>query len=156
MIFVNTDLFLSGLLSGTGLVYAKVIAALSIFGFLLLIDNLTKIKSPVHLRRLKKFSLIDGVFTTEDASEVLGQFFTEKIRFHEQRKADLLPQKGERGVFSENRLNELKKDQTEFIETIIHAQLAGKNLKITSNIEVELVDDEPTLQESKILEKVFA
>ena len=156
MIFVNTDLFLSGLLSGTGLVYAKVIAALGIFGILLLIDNLTQIKNPIHVSRMKKFSLIDGVFTTDDASAILGHFFAEKIKFHEERNESLLIAKGEVSEFSENRLKELKKDKTELIETIIHAQLAGKTLKITSNIEVELVDDEPTLEERQVLEKVMA
>lgn len=156
MIFANTDLFLSGLLSGTAAVYAKVISALAIFGLLLFIDNISNIKNPIHMSRLKKFNLISGIFTSEDATEILGHFFSEKIKFHEQRKFGLFERKGVVCEFSENRLKELKKDNAELMETLTHAHLTGKTLKITSHIEVELVDDEPTLQNGKVLEKASA
>lgn len=156
MIFANTDLFFSEFLSGTTAVYAKVISALAIFGLLMIIDNMSNIKNPIHMSRLKKFNLIDGIFTSEDATEILRHFFSEKIKFHEQRKFGLFERQGVVCEFSEKRLKELKKDNAELMETITHAHLAGKTLKITSHIEVELVDDEPTLQNGKVHQKAGA
>ena len=104
---------------------------------------------------IKEFNLIDGTFSGEDATEILGNFFSAKIKLHEQRKFGLFEREGVVCEFSEKRLKELKADLAELMETVTLAKLTGKTLKVNSHITVELVDEEPTLKNGKITGQVL-
>lgn len=90
------------------------------------------------------FQLIQGTFSDEDAKEILSHLFAEKIKFHVNRNFSLKERFGEESAYSTKRIKELKHDRTELLNIIENARIMGKKLKLSSQVHIELVDDEKT------------
>ncbi len=100
----------------------------------------------------KKFTLINGVFNEEDANNLLYSFFSAKIKLHAERKLSTYEREGIDCEYSNKRIAELTADRKQILELMQQARLQGKTLKISSEINIELVDEEPTLQAGKLVE----
>ncbi len=99
-----------------------------------------------------EYKLINGIFTEEDAQDLLTHFFSEKIKLHALRQFSLYERYGIKCEYSEKRTKELKADKAEILDLLKEARLTGKSLRINSDIQIELVDKEPTLKDGKLLD----
>ncbi len=101
---------------------------------------------------IKNFKLIDGTFAPEEATEILNQVFSEKIKFHMGLKFGLYERLGITSEFSSKRFEELKQDKEELLELVRLAHLMGKKVRVNSDVYVEFVDGEPSLKENEMLD----
>ena len=99
-----------------------------------------------------EFKLVNGTFTEEDAKEILLHFFSQKIKFHCGRQFSLYERLGINCEFSEKRTEELKRDKQDIIALMKQAKLTGKNIKINADIQIELVEEDPTIKDGKIID----
>ena len=85
------------------------------------------------------FNLINGSFTPAEGREILMHLINKKINFHEIRDFSYKIRFEEGNEESQQRIVELKQSKKE-IETLIKAaKESGKDLKISSSINIELV-----------------
>jgi hypothetical protein len=89
---------------------------------------------------IENIKFIDGIFNTEDASEILLAVLNDKINFH----ASLLLSNIERfGVDTSNskkRIQELRAEKKRLVELIKVAKGSGALLEIASIISIKLID----------------
>lgn len=86
-----------------------------------------------------KFSLIDGVFQPEDAATILFNLISDKIKFHNTLVLSTYEHSGEVNEKSQERIEALATSKNEVNELIKQAQKHGFELKINSEINIELV-----------------
>ncbi len=63
-----------------------------------------------------KLTLIDGVFSAQDAAELISQMFSVKIKFHEQKISQSTSEEDIK--FRENKIKNLQKELHEFREVM--------------------------------------
>lgn len=82
----------------------------------------------------RNLKLIDGVFIPQMAKEVISTLIKSKIEFHSGHKfsGDVL--------YSEQRLKELNHLHDLIEKIVLKAISDGKKMKISSSIEIELID----------------
>lgn len=85
---------------------------------------------------MKEFGLISGVFTPEEANEVLITLVDDKIRIHQRNNWSRRERFGESGAAGEERITELRKTRAELLEFLAEADSAGTKLSIRCNIEI--------------------
>jgi len=86
----------------------------------------------------KKFELIKGEFSPEDAFKILGHLIHEKISYHNLRSFREFERLGKKDEWSETRIEELKQSRDKIRAIIDNAKDQGKVLSIKSNISLEL------------------
>ncbi len=90
---------------------------------------------------MQSISLIDGIFTPSDASDILNAMLTKKINFHnlqimrikEGNHDDLC-------THDATRLNKLKAEQSRLKEILDEVRSQGKKMNIQSTITIEVLD----------------
>ncbi len=87
----------------------------------------------------QSFELILGSFSPEDAKEIIMNLITGKIDFHKKRSFSNEIRFGEPDAYSENRIDQLTVSKNRMYDLIESASTQKKLLKITSNIEIELI-----------------
>ncbi|OAQ38490.1 hypothetical protein A5893_13780 [Pedobacter psychrophilus] len=85
---------------------------------------------------IKKFKLIEGIFSASDAKEILLNLIEEKIKFHELRSFSDEVKQGKKNDESLLKVAELN-DTKSKIKALLEKVENGKNLKINSFIEIE-------------------
>jgi hypothetical protein len=86
-----------------------------------------------------QFELIKGVFSAEDASEILYHLINEKINFHNMRSFSQHERFGSGDVWSNSRVEDLKLSKEAIRLIIEQARAQGKMLNIKSNITIEVI-----------------
>lgn len=84
-------------------------------------------------------NLINGDFTPEDAKEILNELITEKINFHERKSLSSQIRFGYKDEASIKRVVELKSLREYINEKIKEAQYQSKNVRIISDLQLELI-----------------
>lgn len=87
----------------------------------------------------KKYKLINGTFSADESKEILTSVFSGKIQFHQLKNLSSLERFGKEDPFSIHRLAELNTDMTALISYLNEAKSHGKQLKIESYIEINLL-----------------
>jgi len=85
-------------------------------------------------------SFIEGVFDTEDGQEILNYLFAKKITYHQNRLFDLDIKYSRDCQFSKMRIASLSDSRDQVNNAVREAVKQGKKLKVTSTIQLELVD----------------
>ena len=88
----------------------------------------------------QKLSLIDGSFSPADAKELLVNLFTSKIQFHELRNFSIRERFGHTDMQAQHRIPALRQSREEAILLAQEAAETGKQLQITSIVEIKLID----------------
>lgn len=83
-------------------------------------------------------NLIDGVFSPNEAKDVLVTLIRNKINFHNLEIFSLEERNGKDIERSQKRLAELKKNNEKLIEIIQYAEKNEKTLKVFSSINIEI------------------
>ncbi|MEP6466307.1 MAG: hypothetical protein ABJB05_08375 [Parafilimonas sp.] len=90
------------------------------------------------MKQTEKFILIKGLFSAEDATEVLLSLINYKIRFHQMKNFSLQERFGKNDKYSLERIDELKVSR-ERIETIIgEAKSGNADMIINSSIDISI------------------
>ncbi|MBL6448244.1 hypothetical protein JMN32_18160 [Fulvivirga sp. 29W222] len=86
-----------------------------------------------------RFDLIKGVFTPEEAHEIMTNLLMKKINFHEMRDLSQQIRFGLKDETSLQRIEELKASLVTLQELVKKAKLSERNLKLESNLSVEFI-----------------
>lgn len=85
--------------------------------------------------------LVDGIFTAEEAREILLNLIQCKIQYHELNNFSSMEQHGKPDTIAMHRLPELRAEQEKIEQLTRHAIQKRCILKITSAIRVEIIDE---------------
>jgi hypothetical protein len=85
-------------------------------------------------------NLIDGVFSSTEANDVLVTLLRNKINFHNLEIFSLEERNGENIERSKKRLEELKQTNEKLVEIIRYAEKNDKVLKVLSSINIEVIN----------------
>ncbi|WP_080057520.1 hypothetical protein [Spirosoma aerolatum] len=85
--------------------------------------------------------LIEGVFTHEDAREVLCGLLTYKINFHDLKTFSHMERKGEEHIDSLKRVEELKADKARVLSWLKGIE-SGKQIRIQSEIKIYVENEQ--------------
>jgi hypothetical protein len=88
----------------------------------------------------QQYQLINGLFTPEEAKQMLFSLINSKINFHQIEKFTIQEKTSGDVSHSEKRINELKALYREVEIVLSNATVASKRLKIESSIMFHLVD----------------
>ncbi len=86
-----------------------------------------------------EFELIKGVFSPDDALEIIMHLLNEKIKYHGVRSFNQSIRIGSKDEWSEVRIEELKESRDEIKFLLDKAKEDGHTVKINSIISIELI-----------------
>lgn len=115
-----------------------------LFGFLNFVKKIKTMKKTILQKEEKStleinLNLISGDFTPEDAKEILNELITEKINFHERKSLSSQIRFGYKDEATTKRVVELKSLREYVNEKIKEAQYQQKNVRIISDLQLELI-----------------
>ena len=93
------------------------------------------------MNKNEKLTLIEGKFLNEEASEILTNIFTTKIRFHEAKNFSSQERMGKDDEIARERIPALKKELKKLQELLTEAKANNKKLIISSEINISLFDN---------------
>ncbi len=93
------------------------------------------------MNKIETLSLITGVFTDEEAKEVLMNIYLTKIQFQEMNNFSFQERFGKQDQKSITRISELKVEIKKMLSIISEAKVQNKNLVIFSEINLQLLDN---------------
>jgi hypothetical protein len=88
----------------------------------------------------RKFQLIDGTFTPDEARHVLCAMVKSKIDFHSLAKHSETERSAQSGLSSEERLIALRELDEKLKALFASAKAAGKKLEVKGGFEITLTD----------------
>ena len=92
------------------------------------------------MKNKTNYKLIDGTFDVDEAKDILLGLVKYKIQFHANKVFSTDIRFGEMDEPSSKRAYELKQTREEIQDMIQLLELTNKKLKITSTINVEIID----------------
>lgn len=93
---------------------------------------------------MQNFTLINSIYTAEDAKEVLVSLINNKISSLQQLSFGIHEREGRNSEHIKKRIDELRTMRTELIDKIKGIE-DGSNLKVSAQIELEVVENEVTV-----------
>jgi len=84
-------------------------------------------------------TLIEGIFSYEDADEILSHFFSSKIKYHQIKNWSSNERFGKDDEISKERIPALERDLEKLKKILNQAKIDNKKFKIHSSINIELV-----------------
>jgi hypothetical protein len=93
------------------------------------------------MSNFENLNLIDGVFSNEEAKEILMNVFSTKILFHELKNFSSEERFGKPDKTASKRIPELKKEVEKVLQILSEAKINNKTLRISSEINIKLLDD---------------
>lgn len=85
--------------------------------------------------------LVDSTFTATEASDVIASLIEQKINFHTLRRLSM--SEGDINCdtsYDDSRLSQLIKERKHFKEICREARAAGKRMRVSGMLEIELID----------------
>lgn len=93
------------------------------------------------MKSSETFNLIEGVFSTDEAREILMNIFSTKIQFHEMKNLSSEERFGEQDTVAKKRIPQLKIELEKLEKIISEAKSGTKKFAITSEINILLVEE---------------
>ena len=87
-------------------------------------------------KEVRNYRLISGVFSPDEANEVLMTLIDDKISFHRKNNWSRSERFGESGAAGSRRINELRETKTELAALMEEAGSAGQRLAIDCTISI--------------------
>jgi dihydroorotase len=85
-----------------------------------------------------KLQLISGLFSSQEALEVLMSLFNSKMKFHELKNFSSMERKGKEDKMSIKKINQLKENIVVLQELIKIAEEKNAPLKISSKVTIQV------------------
>ena len=92
------------------------------------------------MKKNHDFKLIEGVFTPQDAKEVLISLYSSKLNFHEMKNFSSNERLGKNDETSTKRIPELKKSILDITEIIENAVKKKRKLILTAVVNIQVTD----------------
>ena len=92
------------------------------------------------MKENKEIKLVNGIFSPEEAKEVLYKLINSKIKYHQLEKFSSTERNMGDVNFSEDRINQLEVSKSVIDSQIEFAQKANKSIKIDGTIVLEFTD----------------
>ncbi len=89
---------------------------------------------------MEKLQLIAGIFSNEEAHEILNNVFTAKIHFHAMKNFSSEERFGSPDAIARKRIPELTEELVKVERIIQEAKAKGKKLAISSEINIAFID----------------
>lgn len=93
------------------------------------------------MNKPEKLVLIEGVFSHQEAKEILRNVFSSKIRFHEHKNFSSQERFGKDDEIAKKRIPELKKEMMRLSEIYHQAETQNKYLHISSEVHISFIED---------------
>lgn len=90
---------------------------------------------------IQKLTLINGTFKPDQAKEILSKIFADKIKYHEVKNFSSQIRHGKDNKVSVKRIPELKESIEKLSEIVEAAKKAKKKLVISSDVHIEMIDE---------------
>ena len=90
------------------------------------------------MKKIEKEPLIKGVFTSEEAKEILSNLFESKIYFHQISALGIEERTGINSPFHKKRISELSGSLKNIIKVIRLASKNNLSLKISCDVKIEI------------------
>jgi hypothetical protein len=87
----------------------------------------------------QKFSLIDGLFSSQDSKEILTSIYSSKIQFHQRKNFSTEERFGKADETALNRIPELKKNIERILQILEETESSGLNLEIKADITINFL-----------------
>jgi len=88
-------------------------------------------------KKSETFTLIDGVFSLEDAREILMNLIHRKIQYHNIQNLSSLERRGVQDPVSQNRIKELEKTRRQILEMLdVHSSDSDREVLVNSEINI--------------------
>jgi len=86
-------------------------------------------------------NLIDGEFTPSEAKDVINTLIREKVNFHKLNRLSMWEGDTQSDTsFDDGRISQLLQSKEDFIQVYNKAKAAGKKVKLTGVVHIELID----------------
>lgn len=92
------------------------------------------------MNKNENLSLIEGSFNPEEAREILLNIFSTKINFHERKNFSSEERFGKSDAVALKRIPVLKQNLEKIVSVIADAEAKNKQVIISSQINIQLVD----------------
>ncbi|NBC27811.1 MAG: hypothetical protein GVY08_13185 [Bacteroidetes bacterium] len=92
-------------------------------------------------KKSETFTLIDGVFSLEDAREILMNLIHRKIQYHNIQNLSSLERRGGHDPVSQNRIKELEKTRRQILE-MLEANSSDSDREVQVNSEINITFNE--------------
>jgi cell fate (sporulation/competence/biofilm development) regulator YlbF (YheA/YmcA/DUF963 family) len=93
------------------------------------------------MKNKETFTLIDGIFSNEEAKDILMNIISTKIHFHEKRDFSSQERFGKKDEIAQRRIPELKESLNIINEKIAEAKSQNKKLLINSELTISFSND---------------
>jgi hypothetical protein len=91
--------------------------------------------------KIEPISLINGLFESEEAKEVLYTLFSDKIKFHQNRIFRLEEKYGEIDERSKKRVEELKKSREKLLLLLQEMNSISSQFQISCDIKIKAINE---------------
>lgn len=105
----------------------------------------------MNMNNQDQLKLISGIFSTEDATDILLHLIDKKINYHSCRIFSMSEKFGIDDEHSRRRIAELKSTRAQIQQILETSRLTGKHLKIEADIRIQLTTEATSRQEQKAL-----
>lgn len=92
------------------------------------------------MNKIEPLTLIDGIYTYQEADEILMNFFNSKINFNKIKNLSSHVQLAKEDELAKKRIQELNKNIETLKDIIEHAKSSNKRLVITSKVNIEITE----------------
>ena len=93
------------------------------------------------LESVHEFKLITGQFTPEEAKELLMCLINDKLSFHSKKNLRSIEHTGQVNHQSEKRIEELEEMRLAVLDLINKIERSGQNVKVYSDLRIEVIPD---------------
>lgn len=93
-------------------------------------------ENAIYQTQTRSINLIDGVFTTEEAREILTSLYTSKINFHKMKNFSHMERYGRPHSFSLTRIEALRISLQKVTDAIREAEKNNQMIKVNSAVEI--------------------
>lgn len=90
----------------------------------------------VYKTQIRSINLIDGVFTAEEAKDILTSLYTSKINFHKMKNFSHMERYGRPHSFSQGRIEALRISLQKVQDAIREAEKNNQMIKVNSSVEI--------------------
>ncbi|MFK7783328.1 hypothetical protein [Psychroserpens sp.] len=93
------------------------------------------------IKKKQKINLIEGCYSANEASDIINSVLNVKINFHKLQRLSITEgNENDKCEMDNGRIKELMNEKEIAKSFFEHARLQGKKLKMTSTIQIEILD----------------
>ena len=93
------------------------------------------------MKKNETLTIIDEIFTSDEAKDVIMNLFSSKLNYHQIKNWSSQEKFGKNDVIAQEKIPALKNEMKRFEEILLEAKANNKKLVISSEINIELLEN---------------